>query len=1299
MSAIPGNSALRNPDGSLMEQYIPRMPFYSPQATYEYFFGESAPAVRRQVDLPAWIRDFWRERAFDNGWCEHCLIAGAACVFTHDNNQCDVCIQHSLRCKKAKDPREMTPQPEVPNQAPPAADEYGMLIDPVLLAADARMFGNAASFAQAGASSSAVAGPSSSAAAGPSSSGNTSANQQQSQGGNAALGYRDVALADSCTYCRERGIQCIMTPRSSNVCAMCLTFNVEGCDVKPPRPRCRNCRVDNGPCTPAAGAPDLCQRCVDNNRACYLDGDDGEATPPGRGKGKATATKKNRDRCNLCDERGQDSCDADAGRNRGCTTCRIHDQRCRWGQQYLVNPPDGLLPPLCCDQCVNRELKNCSWRMAGNGYHSPCYQCQEENTMCTHNGVVPDQLARRGHNHLMTTQHLPQRRPPHMVERTAAPTLNWQELRERSASPAARDRNSRYRDRDEPERGGRRSRSPEPVIPPPPALAYPESPLNMANDNDAPPPVNNDLPPIDPNDFGPCPGPVTHIDPRRRYAVRGSLEPNHQLQGFKRGTHCMLCCNRAGHKRPCDVNHGGEDREGAHGCTLCVRWGVVCSLMVGDDPNGIGHEPIPPHPNRSLVGASIGTGCVACTANRRRCDRKTPCDSCVQSGDQCTREKSHGGFRRGVSGDSLPTYYSSVVASYRQGGALPQNRDPNRAALGVPYEQPADLHLQYLDQVLRTRPEMLVDLGVRPEFRNPQPALQLLNAPPPAQLQNVINNLGSPPPQHPQVPQQPQVRQQPQAPPAPGPFSTPSPGRPVIELGTPIFSTPGGEQAPPVIPEAGFNGNAPGPAQNGSAEPAAPEQPPSPYQALVAQLTQAQEYAEFWDNYPARAELAGYREALRLARDLSHAAQGFPHDEIYQQLQNDIAQRVPSHQSTGVNVIRRFLAQGRANAENHPSNNLEQLAIRSPPHINRDALEVLNPGGRPIRLTAAFPPVSRPFSPGPMVPVFDFGNSMRVAENNVFDNSNVYPAGHPERIDMARVQRLPQHPNPLPEPCLADIAFVRQGPLEELPGMGQGCDEWRDGAKCGRFTMDRCASKWHNGAVPICDDCNNDSKDRFWNEWTVGGAIQSMRAYVCHTCLPKAAQVQTYAHTGFRVWGFEPGAGGIDPTVQSRRGTDLNPLDNVNNGNIEGENVATVTLGGFCGPPLPITGCSCGKKLFGTRICTPHRTQHVIDMRAEADRIREYVKDFHGKMVCPLCRISAGVDAYGFEGEEGGYGQRLAWACLACHGFVLAGQGDSGPIDGAWQQFGVRAARPPYDDIDSDQQSVIEIDDDVAMIR
>ncbi|RYO94752.1 hypothetical protein DL766_000015 [Monosporascus sp. MC13-8B] len=1203
MSAIPRNSALRNPDGSVMEQYIPRMPFYSPQATYDYFFGESAPAERRQVDLPAWIRDFWRDRAFANGWCENCLIAGTGCVFTLDNDQCDVCIEHGLRCKKAKGPREMRPQPEVPNQAPPAADEHGMLIDPALLAADARRFGDAASSAQAGPSSSAAAGPSTR---------NTFANQQQSQGGNTTLAYRDVAVADSCTYCRERGTQCITTPRSSNVCAMCLTFNVEGCNVRPPGPRCRNCRGDNGPCMPAAGAAGQCQRCVDNNWACSLgeppeEGDDNEATLPGKGKGTATVAKKNRYRCNMCDERELDSCDADADRNRGCTNCRIHDQRCRWGQRYLANRPDGLLPPLCCDQCVNRELKNCSWRMAGNNYHSPCYQCQEENTMCTHNGVVPDQLARRGHTHLMTTQHLPQRRPLHMAERTAAPTLNWQgQQRGRSASPVDRDRNSRYRDRDdEPERG--------------------------VNNNNAPPPVNNNLPPIDPNDFGPRPDPVTHIDPRRRYAVRGSLEPNHELQGFKRGTHCMLCCNRTGHKRPCDVNHGGEDREGAHGCTLCVRWGVVCSLKVGDDPNGIGHEPIPPHPNRTLVGAPIGTGCVPCTANRRRCDRKTPCDSCVQSGDRCTREKAHGGFRRGVSGDSLPTYYSSIEASYGQGRTLSQsiaNQDPNRAALGVPYEQPPDLHLQYLQQVLRTRPEMLVDLGVWPEFRNPQPVLQLLNAPPPAQLQNVINNLGPPPPQQPEAPQHPSAPQ------------------------------------------------APGPAQNGNAEPAAPKQPLSSYQALVAQLTQAQEHAEFGDNYPARAKLAGYRAAMRLARDLSHVAQRFPHDDIYQQLRNDIARGVPAHQSTGVDVIRRFLAQGRANAENHPLNNLEHLAIRSPPHINHDALEVLNPGGRPIRLTAAFPPVSRPFSPGPMVPVFDFGNSMRIAENNVFDNSNVYPAGHPERIDMTRVRRLPQHPNPLPEPCLADIAFVRQGPLEELPGMNQGCDEWRDGAKCGRFTLERCASKWHNSAVPICDDCNNDSKDRLWNEWAIGGAIQSMRAYACYKCLLRAAQPQTYSRTGFRVWGLGPGAGGVDPTIRSRRGTDLNPFDNVNNGNIEGENVATVTLGGFCGPPLPITGCSCGKKLFGTRICTPHRTQHVIDMRAAADRIREYVKDFHGKMVCPFCRVNAGVDAYGFEGEEGGYGQRLAWACLACHGFVLAGQGENGPIDGAWQQFGVRAARP-----------------------
>ncbi|KAI0843632.1 hypothetical protein F5Y06DRAFT_8022 [Hypoxylon sp. FL0890] len=103
-------------------------------------------------------------------------------------------------------------------------------------------------------------------------------------------------------------------------------------------------------------------------------------------------------------------------------------------------------------------------------------------------------------------------------------------------------------------------------------------------------------------------------------------------------------------------------------------------------------------------------------------------------------------------------------------------------------------------------------------------------------------------------------------------------------------------------------------------------------------------------------------------------------------------------------------------------------------------------------------------------------------------------------------------------------------------------------------------------------------------------------------------------------------------------------------------------VGGYYGPPLEVTGCSCAMKLFGRRICSPHRLDYLIRIQRKASSMRDYCQSLYGKMICPCCRKNAGTDSYGFQGERGGANNPfVAWVCLSCQGWVFH-RNSQGPI-------------------------------------
>ncbi len=1335
-SAIPSDSALRMPDGTVRQEFIPNTIWYTPLATFNYFFGPNVPAIRRRVDLVGWIRDFYGYRPFMDGSCERCLIFQANCTRAAPGGgagPCNLCSGLGIACLPATDPRPLTPD----HSADPAAAAAAAISKAVAATAavDAQRMIDATRAAAVGGTDVLLPlplfDPRASAGAPPDT--GTPGGDDKGKGKAVSRPSGRIPLPPSHSRASAGAPPDTGTPggddkgkgKAAGTILPLPPFNSRASSGAPP---------DTGP-------------------------------PGGDDKGKGEEVVPHallaRDRCNSCEQRGLTGCTADADRDMGCVQCKHLDELCVWGNARLRPVPDGLMRPLCCDQCITRSVAGCSWRAQDADYHLPCSQCREEGSPCTHIGVQCTRLWGKRHTHMLLTRNI---RVANMNERSSRQQWTWDDGgargRGRSASPP-RDtgRTGRRRTR---QRSIRRRRSPSPAshypvtpVAPVPQPTVPAPFRSIAGGTPAvPPPAPSMSPSASVNDVYPRPGPVTHIDKRRRYGVYGPTDPHSKQTGFLSSRHCLLCANRlTPRQQHCDVDtKGDENGEGRHGCRFCVLWGVVCSVKVSKDPTNPMHEPLPPHPNNLIPRNLRRAACNACRDKSRSCDRKTPCDSCIRFGDDCTRTTSAGCFKRGVSGDDLPNYY--LLQGYGPGGVNDYN-----PILLTNYRTPVDLHLQYLQKILDTRPELLVDLGMRAEYRNnparsPTPAPPVPDAPNPDAPGPSAPGPAAPGPAAPGP-----SASSPETPgagaPGPGASAAGTPAASAPAAGTPAAGTPAPDPnsdgvddwvppgpdpadttTPPddlMSPEDLFSMLSPGAVASILSPSPAPQYdllPPSAiatsttdpnvprynpvtssgvsppadmgapteserslyYAALVQELADTQAQAQALGDPVIINTLAGYREALAIALELSRSAIDFPHDNIFMQLQQDITEGAAAHESPGIGMIRHFMELARQRGGRVAGGPHHEQPIRSPPSLGIDEalLEMLNPTSRPIRYADQDEPVQRPFSPGPIVPVFDFGRGIEVARLHAVDNSALYPDGHPERVDIARVTQLPEHPNPRGRPLLADVPLniaAEPDPTTidlskdkwavAYPPRGGGidglCAEIRDdGIACENFTLRRCESKWHWGQEPVCDDCDAASKERLYRVWALSPAVQELRAYVCRQCLPQAADPESFHASGFRVWGLQPDA---ESSPESAIVTNASPNIYLDRPGVQ----RTVTKGGFMGPdPLPVTGCACGLKLFGRRLCTPHRTQHVIDMQEAAVAMRTYVLNAHGKMVCPLCRVNRGVDAYDFAGPEGGEGQRLAWACLACHAFVVAGVADSGLIPGAYEQLGVQAAMPDH---------------------
>ncbi|KAI1339520.1 hypothetical protein F5Y15DRAFT_415922 [Xylariaceae sp. FL0016] len=282
-------------------------------------------------------------------------------------------------------------------------------------------------------------------------------------------------------------------------------------------------------------------------------------------------------------------------------------------------------------------------------------------------------------------------------------------------------------------------------------------------------------------------------------------------------------------------------------------------------------------------------------------------------------------------------------------------------------------------------------------------------------------------------------------------------------------------------------------------------------------------------------------------------------------------------------------------------------------NANMDLVRDLNPGLAPIRNTTRAP-TQRRLSPGPPGTVFPSG-------------SDRPPNG------------IVPHPNPLSISLLVNIPLNRQilnGIVD--PTISFRCQSIKrneNGVEtCGAPTGSFCESVDHVGqGHPICVDCNNTNKAKFFEQFKE--LYASMRCWGCASCSAKSLDVSTWNGLGVRIW--------VGDVLDLGARQSLNPT----------HNTITDQRGGYFGPPLPVTGCSCALKLFDRFICAPHRLEAFVQLQEQVFKTKQYINAVFGDdRSCAFCTQQPAVDKNHFTDVQG---RAAVFQCSACLGVVIVG--------------------------------------------
>ncbi|OTB06505.1 hypothetical protein M426DRAFT_20954 [Hypoxylon sp. CI-4A] len=941
-------------------------------------------------------------------------------------------------------------------------------------------------------------------------------------------------------------------------------------------------------------------------------------------------------------------CDASVEKFPGmsCTSCKEEDTQCSWGGNKRGQPleprPDGLTAPLACDRCAQLDIKACGWRqippsqLKDFGYEK-CSQCHLAGEVCKHAGVIikPNiDLVGMKHTHLDVTQNLPppDHRPAHQQESQANPV--------REFVPLGADADD-YQGEDPRQAPNQPGSQRQQLLQQQRQQQQLQQLQQLQQQQQQEPPVQK------------------------------QAEINNQA-GLCEG--CKRRLNLAVYKR-CEASLALQI-----GCKACTEYGLFCVL------NDV---VLPPFPQTQEQVRGPGySRCERCTRYHLRCDRKRPCDACHAAGLPCEDYLARGCFTRGAPGDNMPLYYAKL------GNLDASVRNVDKEDIPA---TPRDYHLQYGNAAPVEPPvELIFGAGnLPPDHAVPLPQGFGGNAPAQQDPYGIYNATPQPGGDTP-------------APSGVGMdiFGNPSPG---IAANTLSPGTAMNALSPGIAmntPSPGFVMNAPSPAASmmpasegmgndrgnspalsdmsavmgyiglamgmGARSPTPPstvfdglpwmsdadltirnnliiydQQGVDNNQLSDIELTTVQivdseaEAAQISeaiiDDY---AQLFGGAQAL-----VNEQLQHLDLRTIRRRLRAYLLDKVPAEQSAIARAVKDFLERRWAatQQERHPD-----LVFNLPSNANPAHVAYLNLGNAPLQ-NVTRDPIYRPPSPGPAQAVLEtyVGPDSSFAETFT---SQLPPDSVFHINQDALVRPLPLFPYHFAAPVLANIPHDR---LIHAADPTLRCMAVRGVPPnmthiCNGPTAHVCEDTTHYAQLPVCLQCDYESRQRFRDDLTE--LAGRMRAFACGRCAATfARRPDLFAHHSTRVWGFAPGHQGVAVA-----------------GPLAKANPPWASYGGFQGAPLPVSGCACASKMLDRVVCTPHRLQHTLRLQEAVEQIDAWIRATWGSLaVCFMCRVNPSVDAFGFQGEQGGQdlGVRM-WKCKGCHEIVLSGHDPLQPVGG-----------------------------------
>lgn len=212
-----------------------------------------------------------------------------------------------------------------------------------------------------------------------------------------------------------------------------------------------------------------------------------------------------------------------------------------------------------------------------------------------------------------------------------------------------------------------------------------------------------------------------------------------------------------------------------------------------------------------------------------------------------------------------------------------------------------------------------------------------------------------------------------------------------------------------------------------------------------------------------------------------------------------------------------------------------------------------------------------------------------------------------------------------------------------------------------RTNTSSCECTTHPHPTPVCHTCDQGSKNVVVNTPQMAitkEQLLNMRAYFCGSCQSNTSPNLSCLRPLFMLGANDVFGCRFDDTTET-----------------DGKLSFGQRTMAYHSHVLPITGCSCGTKIFHHRLCRDDRIKYARFLTFQSARVREWRAAKGEDGFCPSCLAQYGPEGSNFSPDTASLIdvpstslQDVSWACLVCGDLVL-NQSARLPVIPGWHRW------------------------------